>query len=87
MSIILNGDRSTKNGLFYVGDLVMARSALDAYGTPWVGIVTHKDLLVDARGNQTTQYRVSWVESEANESLWPRWYDEDMILVQPGQHC
>ena len=49
MSIILNNDRSTKNGLFYVGDLVMARAALDAYGTPWVGIITHKDMLVDAR--------------------------------------
>ena len=87
MSSILNSGRSTKDGLFYVGDLIMSRAATDAYGNPWIGVITEKAVLTDSRGNQTTQYRVHWMEEEANESLWPTWYDEDMTLVQPGQHC
>ena len=74
---------------FEVGDLVSAKAASDADGTPWLGIVTSVTILRSKEEEAKTKsvYTVDWIDREATEILWYDWYDEDLALIQPGASC
>tara|TARA_R100001224_G_C4019794_1_gene148916 strand:+ start:985 stop:1248 length:264 start_codon:yes stop_codon:yes gene_type:complete len=72
---------------FDVGDLVKARATTDVDGTPWLGIVTSVTILRNKEGDVRNVYTVDWVDREAMEVLWHDWYDDDLILIQPGASC
>ena len=72
---------------FEVGDLVSAKAASDADGTPWLGIVTSVTILKNEEQEVKNVYTVDWIDREATEILWYDWYDNDLILIQPGASC
>ena len=72
---------------FAVGDLVKTKAGTDAYGMPWLGIVTTVTILKNDLGEVRNLYTIDWVDTEATKVLWFDWYDEDLILVQPGADC
>lgn len=72
---------------FVVGDLVKAKATSDADGTPWLGIVTTVTILKSKEGQIKNLYTVDWIDRQAMEILWYDWYDEDLILIQPGASC
>jgi hypothetical protein len=72
---------------FEVGDLVSAKATADADGTPWLGIVTTVTILKNKEGEVRNVYTIDWIDREATEILWYDWYDEDLVLIQPGASC
>jgi hypothetical protein len=72
---------------FAVGDLVKAKATSDADGTPWLGIVTTVTILKSKEGQIKNLYTVDWIDRQAMEILWYDWYDEDLMLIQPGASC
>ena len=76
-----------KQDKFEVGDLVKTRAATDAYGMPWLGIITKVTMLKNADGDRRNLYTVDWVAGGEAQVLWYDWYDEDLDLVQPGADC
>ncbi len=72
---------------FTVGDLVKTRAGTDAYGMPWLGIITTVTVLKNDQGEIRNLYTIDWVDREATLVLWYDWYDEDLDLVQPGADC
>ena len=73
---------------FEVGDLVSAKAAADADGTPWLGIVTSVTILKSEEQQEVKNvYTVDWIDREATEILWYDWYDDDLVLIQPGASC
>ena len=72
---------------FSVGDLVKTRVGTNAYGMPWMGIVTTVTKLKMGKGKVRNLYTIDWVDKEATKILWYDWYDEDLTLVQPGADC
>ena len=76
-----------KHDKFSVGDLVKTVAGTDAYGMPWLGIVTTVTILKNDKGEVRNLYTIDWVDREATQVLWYDWYDEDLTLVQPGADC
>jgi hypothetical protein len=72
---------------FEVGDLVSAKATSDVDGTPWLGIVTTVTILKNKEGEVRNVYTIDWIDREATEILWYDWYDEDLVLIQPGASC
>lgn len=72
---------------FAVGDLVKTKAGTDAYGMPWLGIVTTVTILKNDLGEVRNLYTIDWVDREATKILWYDWYDEDLQLVQSAADC
>tara|TARA_R100000234_G_scaffold118817_1_gene100129 strand:- start:104 stop:367 length:264 start_codon:yes stop_codon:yes gene_type:complete len=72
---------------FAVGDLVKTKASRDAYGMPWLGVVTTVTVLKSDSGETRNLYTVDWVDKEATKILWYDWFDEDLDLVQSGADC
>jgi len=72
---------------FSVGDLVKTKINADPEGLPWLGVVTTVTILKNDKGVTRNLYTIDWVDTEATRVLWHDWYDEDLILVQPGADC
>jgi len=72
---------------FAVGDLVRTKSATDAYNMPLLGVVTTVTVLKNDKGRVRNCYTVDWIDFETSQMLWHDWYDEDLILIQPGASC
>jgi hypothetical protein len=72
---------------FAVGDLVKTRSATDAYGMPLLGVITSVTVLRSKEDMERNCYTVDWIDFETSQMLWHDWYDEDLILIQPGASC
>jgi hypothetical protein len=72
---------------FAVGDLVKSKSAIDAYGIPLLGIVTTVTTLKKDEVAKRNCYTVDWIDYESSQMLWSDWYDEDLVLIQPGASC
>jgi hypothetical protein len=76
-----------KHPKFEVGDLVKAKAATNAYGALCIGIVTSVTILRNKTGTIRNVYTIDWADKESTKILWHDWYDEDLILVQPGAEC
>jgi len=76
-----------KHDKFSVGDLVKTKINANVQGMPWLGVVTTVTILKNDKGETRNLYTIDWVDREATEILWYDWYDEDLILVQPGADC
>ena len=76
-----------KQDKFAVGDLVRTKSASNANGMPWLGVVTVVTVLRNDQDEVKNCYTVEWIDMEATQILWHDWYDEDLVLVQPAAHC
>ena len=87
MSTLTDELLGIKADKFAVGDLVKTKNTSDAYGMPWLGIVTSVTLLRNTEGETRNCYTVDWVDREATKILWYDWYDEDLHLVQLGANC
>jgi len=72
---------------FAVGDLVQTKNTSDAYDMPWLGIITSVTNLRNTSGETRNCYTVDFIDREATKILWYDWYDEDLILIQPGVSC
>ena len=72
---------------FAVGDLVKTKSATDAYNMPLLGVVTSITMLKNDKGTTRNCYTVDWIDFETSQMMWHDWYDEDLILIQPGASC
>ena len=87
MSTLTDELLGIKADKFAVGDLVKTNNTSDAYGKPWLGIITSVTLLRNMEGETRNCYTVDWVDIEATKILWHDWYDEDLHLVQLGAIC
>ena len=76
-----------KQPKFDVGDLVKTRAATDAWGMPWLGIITKVTLNKNRDGNKKNVYTVDWVAGGEADILWYDFYDEELDLIQPGANC
>ena len=76
-----------KQDKFAVGDLVRTKSASNANGMPWLGVVTVVTVLRNDQGEVKNCYTVEWIDMEATQILWYDWYDEDLVLIQQGASC
>jgi hypothetical protein len=87
MSTLTDELLGIKADKFAVGDLVKTKNTSDAYGMPWLGIITSVTLLRNTEGETRNCYMVDWVDREATKILWHDWYDEDLYLIQSGVSC
>tara|TARA_R110000737_G_scaffold244394_1_gene255288 strand:- start:430 stop:693 length:264 start_codon:yes stop_codon:yes gene_type:complete len=87
MSTLTDELLGIKADKFAVGDLVKTKNTSDAYGMPWLGIITSVTMLRNAKGETHNCHTVDWVDREATKILWYDWYDEDLILIQPAASC
>tara|TARA_R110001599_G_scaffold74211_1_gene204853 strand:+ start:124 stop:387 length:264 start_codon:yes stop_codon:yes gene_type:complete len=87
MSTLTDELLGIKADKFAVGDLVKAKAASSADGTPWLGIITSVTILKSKQGQTKNLYTVDWLDKEATEILWYDWYDEDLILIQLAASC
>tara|TARA_R110000744_G_scaffold371939_1_gene483249 strand:- start:725 stop:1060 length:336 start_codon:yes stop_codon:yes gene_type:complete len=87
MSTLTDELLGIKADKFTVGDLVKTKNTSDAYGMPWLGVITLVTVLKNTEGEIRNCYTVDWVAREGAEILWHDWYDEDLYLIQPGATC
>ena len=76
-----------KHDKFAIGDLVRTKSASNANGMPWLGVVTTVTVLTSEQGEVRNVYTVEWIDMEATQILWYDWYDEDLVLIQQAASC
>ena len=58
-----------KQAKFDVGDLVKTRAATDAWGMPWLGIITKVTLIKNRDGDKKNVYTVDWVRRGSRHTL------------------